>query len=155
MKSGKEPALPDARVSTQVTIAATPANVWRYLSELKYHYLWNPHLTHLSPLGSLKPGSTYSATSLLFGIKIKALNKVIKLKPSKQLVIQNDNGTLIYIITYTLSPQGKKTLLKCRISVRPQHPAFAFAAPVLETFARHELQADLQSLKVAVEQKLG
>ena len=143
-----------ARVTTQVTILARPADVFAYLIDLKRHFLWNPHLQSVSPQVLLKPGLKYKSSSLLMGVKVSGVNRVAKLIKERELEIENDTGTLHYRVNYRLRPELDRTLLTCDTQVSGQNEAFAFAAPVLKMLARRELQADLQALKIAVEQHI-
>lgn len=146
----------DAQVRTQTTIAASPQEVFRYLADTRSHYLWNPHLEKITPasLQELKEGTTYTTTSLLFGMKVKATNLVTECVQNKFLCIKNDTGLLCYFVKYTLKPTEEGTLLICHITVTADSKAFAFAKPVLKTLAQRELQSDLEALKLAIEEKL-
>jgi len=145
----------NTQVTTRVTINATAPRVFDYVAELKYHYLWNPHIETISPLGRLKTGVEYHATSLMFGLKIRSINHVTKCVQDQELEIENSTGLLHYNVNYSLSADQDKTIVRCDISVSADSEAFAFAKPVLKMLARRELQADLQALKLAVEQQLA
>jgi hypothetical protein len=143
-----------ARVTTQITIAASPAEVFAYLIDLKRHFLWNPHLHSITPQVLLTPGLTYKSSSLLLGVKVSGLNRVTKLVKERELELENDTGALHYRVNYLLRRRHNTTLLICATRVSGESQAFAFATPVLKLLARRELQADLQALKIAVEQQL-
>jgi len=144
----------NTRVTTRVTINATAPRVFDYLAELQYHYLWNPHTETIHPLIRLKHGFEYKATSLLLGMKIRSTNRVTTFVNNKELEIENSTGLLHYNVNYSLSTSGDKTIVRCNILVSADSEAFAFAKPVLKMLARRELQADLQALKLAVEQQI-
>jgi len=143
-----------ASVTTQVTIAAKPGTVFKYLTDLKYHYLWNPQLQSISTTEKLKLGTQYETTSLVLGVKIKACNEVTQLVPNKYLELENNTGTVHYKASFKLSPKGSSTVVICETTVSSQSEAFAFAKPVLKMLARRELQTDMQALKIAVENQL-
>lgn len=143
-----------AQVLTKVTISASSAEVFKYLKDLDYHYLWNPALRNLEPVIKLAKGSVYNSTSLVLGIEIKATNTVTKYTENKELELENTTGMVHYIVNYRLNSSKHKTILSCSIVVDSDKKAFAFTKPILELLARRELQADLQALKIAVEQKL-
>lgn len=144
-----------ANLVAQVAIAAKPTAIFNYLTDLKYHHLWNPHLLSISPQISLKRGVSYQTTSLLLGVKVSGKNAVTKFTSNRELEIQNNTGALQYQVNYKLlSGEDHKTLVSCTTSIASKSEAFAFASPVLKLLARRELQADLQALKIAVEQHL-
>ncbi len=143
------------RVIAKITISANRSEVFKYLSNLKYHFLWNPHLRSITPQCNVKLGTTYESASLLLGVRIKALNIVTKLLQDKELELHNKTGTIQYAVNYKLQEINKKTKLICITSVSSENEAFAFTEPVLKLLARRELQSDLKALKIAVEQRLG
>jgi hypothetical protein len=143
-----------ATITTRVGIAANRTLVFEYLTNLKYHYLWNPHLRNISEHGALKLGSTYNSVSLILGIKIQGLNKVTKFEPLNELEIQNNIGAVHYRARYQITDKDKKTLVTCTTTVSTNGSAFVFTVPILKTLARRELQTDLQALKVAIENRL-
>ncbi len=144
-----------ARVNTQVSINASASEVFKYLSQLDYHFLWNPHLIYISSDENLKLNSKYNTTSHILGVKIKANNQVTKFIKNKLIKIDNTTGMVKYSALYEIIKKSNKTvILKNVTEVEANHKAFAFSTPVLNIMARRELQSDLQSLKLAVENKL-
>ena len=142
------------RLTTQVTINASPKDVFKYLKDLHYHHLWNPQIRTIEPKIILKPGSVYKTTSVVLGKRLSAENTVIKFKEGQELALENTTGLVHYHAGFHLQSKGGKTLLICDTSVDSDSRAFAFAKPVLEVLARRELQSDLQALKIAVEHEL-
>lgn len=142
-------------IVSQVTIKARPAAVFKYLADLNYHFLWNPHLQNLSPRMVLKKGVSYQTTSMLLGVKVVAKNQVTKFASNQELQIENSTGTLKYKVNYQLRGQEQSTTLVCTTEVSADSPSFAFSRPVLKMLARRELRSDLEALKLAVEQQLG
>src|SRR3569623_842301 len=136
-----------ANVVTKITIAAEPATVFKYLTDLSYHYLWNPQITSISKKGALKLHSTYQTTSQVLGVTINSSNEVTKYKQFKELQLENNTGTVHYIANFKLIPQRHKTVLVCSTVVSSKSKTFAFAGPVLKQLARRELQTDMQALK--------
>jgi carbon monoxide dehydrogenase subunit G len=143
-----------ADVITRITIKATPAEVFKYLQDLNYHYLWNPQIHSIKPIINLKLDATYETTSQVLGVRINAVNKVTKFQPNREIELANSTGMIKYCANFRLKPSGKNTVLICDTSVSSDSHAFAFAKPVLKMLARRELQTDLQALKIAVEHDL-
>lgn len=139
---------------TKISIRKKRAEVFKYLADLRYHYLWNPHLRRISPLDVVKLGTEYKSVTLLLGVKVRGKNVITKLLPNQEVEIVNNIGTLQYKVSYRLQSKRKETLLVCTTSVYSENGAFAFTAPILKLLARRELQTDLQALKIAVEQQL-
>jgi hypothetical protein len=144
----------EVSVVTRVTINASSKEVFCYLSHLKYHYLWNPHLRKITPIVALKRGLRYEVESTLLGMKIGNINKVSKLTKNKEVEIMCQEGPVKYCVNYRLHPMGEKTQVLCTTDVTAASNYFSFAKPVLKSIARHELQTDMQALKLAVEHKL-
>jgi len=143
------------KLVARITIAAEPAEIFKYLVVLKRHFLWNPHLQTISPLITLKQGSSYKTTSMMLGIQVSGVNKVTKYVPNEELELQNDAGALHYSVHYRLQPAGqRKVQLLCTTMVSSSNKAFLFTRPVFSMLARRELQTDLRALKIAIEQKL-
>ena len=144
----------EVQVVTRVTINASPKAVFKYMRDLKYHYLWNPHIESLKPLQTLKKGAQYTAKSIVFGRRLETPNTVTVFIENKELEVENVTGMIRYRVNYSLLPTDTSTVVRCDIEVTAESDAFAFAKPVLRLMTRRELQSDLQALKVAVEEKL-
>jgi carbon monoxide dehydrogenase subunit G len=142
------------QLAVSVGIKAAPAVVFEYLTDLKRHPLWNPHLRSISMDSRLRLGSSYQTTSQFLGRTVKGNNTITRLVPEQELEIQNSSGMLRYIVSYQLEEEGSETRLICSVDVEADSMVFAFAVPVLETLARRELQADIQMLKIAAEEHL-
>lgn len=83
-------------IVTRVTIKSSPKEVFKYLSNTKYHFLWNPHLQTLTPVQKLKKGSRYKTTILLLGVRVDGHNEVSRLELNKELEIRNSSGMIKY-----------------------------------------------------------
>ncbi len=142
-------------VSTQITITADKHAVFKYISDLRYHYLWNPQLQLISSQKALKLGSTYKTESQVLGITITAFNRVTLFIPVKEIEIQNKFGSVKYTVHFKLAERGSKTRITLSTTVSTDSAVFGFALPVLKKLALRELRTDLNALKVAVEQRLS
>jgi hypothetical protein len=143
-----------ARIVSQVSISASAPEVFRYLVNLEYHRLWNPHLVRIPPRKTLEQGSQYKAVSMMFGIKISSTNVVSKLVSDKELQLENQAGTIHYRVNYKLESHPDSVEVVCTTAVTSTAKAIGLTAPLLKILAKRELEADLQALKVAVEQQL-
>ncbi len=141
-------------ITSKVDIGVKPSEIFTYLTDLKRHYLWNPHLRKVAPLNSLKLGVTYRSTSLLLGIEVRGSNKVVKYIQNREIEIANSTGTIHYRVNYKLLNNTSKTQVVCTTHVSSDHKSFAFTQPILKLLARRELQSDLEALKIAVENQL-
>lgn len=142
------------KVVAQVSITAGPAEVFKYMGDLKYHFLWNPHLQKISPIKVLKTGTIYESSSILLGVKVKSENKVTKLTPGKELQIENQTGVIRYSVNYKLQADGRHTTIVCTTTVDTDYKPLHFADSIMKALAKRELQSDLQALKLAVEHKI-
>lgn len=141
-------------IVSRIQISADQKVVFEYLSHLKYHTLWNPHLRKISSGQRLKLGSRYTTESFILNIRLPAHNTVTKFSEPNEMEIENTVGVLNWRINYKLKPNGKSVLVVCSSIVSTESKGFVFTAPILKQLARRELQTDLQSLKIAVENKL-
>ncbi|MDB5170709.1 MAG: Polyketide cyclase / dehydrase and lipid transport [Candidatus Saccharibacteria bacterium] len=143
-----------ASVTARLTIAASPSEVFVYLSKLKYHTLWNPQLQRVWPHKTLRLGSKYTSESILLGVKVTAHNTVTAYAKDRKIELKNDTGILHYLVNYKLEPKGKKTLVICNTEVSSDRNSFRLAAPMLRLLARREIQTDLHLLRLIVEENL-
>ncbi|HSW80567.1 MAG TPA: SRPBCC family protein [Candidatus Saccharimonadales bacterium] len=141
-------------VVSRIQIAADQEVVFEYLSHLKYHTLWNPHIRKISSKRKLKLGSKYKTESFILGIHLPASNTVTILEEPSELEVENIVGVLNWRVNFKLKKNGGTVLVICSSVVSTNSKGFIFTAPILKQLARRELQTDLQSLKIAVENKL-
>jgi hypothetical protein len=144
----------NVRVVAQITINASPSEVFKYMVNLKHHFLWNPHLRTISPIILLKEGSSYESSSIVLGVKVKGLNKVTRLVASQELQLENRTGLIHYVVNYKLRNQSGQTKLTCTTTVDTLYKPLRFADSIMKVLARRELQSDLAALKVAAEHKI-
>lgn len=144
----------EVSVATRITINADTEKVFCYLADLKYHYLWNPQMRKISPIAPLKRGLTYEVESVVLGVKIKNLNKVVKFAKNKEIELVNNTGQIRYRVNFKILPLDDRTQVVCTTTVKATSNYFSFAKPVLRSIARRELQTDMQALKLAVEHQL-
>jgi len=142
------------KIVSRITIAASPKEVFKYMGDSSYHFLWNPHLHALEPAGPLKLGSRYKTSHVLLGIRTSSRNQVTVFVQDQELQIENHTGILTYVVNYKLQRAGKGTTVVCTTEVTTKGSGFAFSKPILKVLAQRELQSDLKSLKIAVEHKL-
>lgn len=142
------------RATVQVTIHADTKTVFKYLSDLRYGPLWMPNLVSLSPKKVIKQGDTYKIKSLVFGVVVEGINKVLVLAPDKRLVVVNEMGALQYRVDHRLSARGTKTLLATTVDVQTVGRSFAFAKSVIGPMAKRYMRSELSMLKTAVEEGL-
>ena len=150
--------MPQSNISAEssITIKASPQEVYRYVANLKHHYLWNPSLRSVSPEAELKPGMSFQTESVILkDIKISTHNVVTKLVPNRLVSIHNEMGLVKYDIDFMLTKEGKYTIATSKVSMLTSSQAFGLTLPVLKRLANRELQSDLESLKFAVETDLA
>lgn len=144
-----------AVVTTSITINEAPEAVFKYLSDLHYHYLWNPQMRKVSPLKKLKLGMEYKTESQVLGTTIEAKNTVTSFVPSKEIALENAIGPVHYQAVFRLYPQDGKTSVKLTVSLTADNKIWVFTVPVLKQLAKRELHTDLQALKIAVENHMS
>ncbi len=139
---------------TKIRIAADQSLVFEYLTNLRYHQLWNPQIRSISSKGKLKLGSTYQTSSIVLGIKIHANNTVTKFVRPKEFELKNITGTVHFVANYRLKKHFGKTQIIATITLSTDSKAFVFTVPIMKQLAKRELRTDMDSLKVAVENRL-
>lgn len=143
-----------ATVATTITISAKPNEVFTYLENLKYHYLWNPQVRTISTIEKLRLSAKYKTESTVLGMTIKATNVVTGFKPSEELILENALGSVQYRAKFKLYPLQHKTTVKLSVTLAADSKIYVFTVPVLKQLALRELKTDLQALKIAVENNL-
>ncbi len=143
------------RVKASIKIKKTPAEIFTYLKDLNYHYLWNPTLQNVQPISMLKKGTAYETTSLILGVKVHGKNIVTVFIPNKELEIENNIGTIRYKVSYLLTGSRDETQIVCHTTINNEHKGFAFSAHVLKLLIKRELHSDLEALRLAAEQSLN
>lgn len=143
-----------ATIVSRIRIAADQGSVFEYLSNLKLHTLWNPHLRRVSSSRKLRLGSTYKTDSMVLNIKLPAINKVTKFDNPSEIEFTNKTGTFHWRVNYRTTPKNGELLVVCTTTVSTDSKAYVFTIPILKRLARYELQSDMRALKVAVENGL-
>jgi len=140
---------------SKITIQASPGEVYKYLSNLKYYYLWNASLRYLSYEGPLKKGVSFDSENIILNKNvIKGHNIVTAIEPNKKIETENKLGMIKYKQMFELKEQAKGTQVINRIDVLTPAQAFGLTTPVLKILAKRELRTDLQTLKIVVENKI-
>jgi hypothetical protein len=143
-------------IISKVQINASNVAVFKFLKDLKYHYLWNPHLRDIDQVSPITLGLEYETKSVLFGIIVNGHNTVTKFVLDQELQIENNTGTILYLVNYSVKSLSKKrSQVICTTEVTTTGIAMKFTGTILKAMVRRELQSDLQALKLAVEQDLG
>jgi uncharacterized protein YndB with AHSA1/START domain len=143
--------MPSSQVTIRIEIAAGQAEVFEYLANLKAHKRWNSSLQELSSTERLKLGTTYESTSIVLGKTNISRNRVTEFDEGHELRIQNDSGPLTYDVCYKLEADGGKTIMVCECEISGHVSFFNLAAPLLEYMAETKMEADLNALRVLVE----
>lgn len=142
-------------VRTRINIKAPPNDVFKYISETKYFYIWNPALRDITGAKKLGLGKAYDTTSVVLkDLEIKSHNIVVEFQPGKSLGLQNQMGTVKYASVFNLTDKGSHTLLTLKLDIVTESQIFGLTMPVLKRLANRELQTDMQALKIAVEDKI-
>jgi hypothetical protein len=144
-----------ARINTRITIEAKKSQVFKYLADPKFHYLWNPQLKSISTYDYLQEGSKYKAKSLVMGIEIQSFNVITEFTDNQEIEFVNKSGILHYCVNFQLKQSSSKVLVKCVSTIETTSKVFAFTTPVLKKLAHRELQSDLKMLKLAAESSLS
>jgi uncharacterized protein YndB with AHSA1/START domain len=142
-------------LTTRVSIEASAREVFRYLRDPKLHHLWNPHLQSITTDKLLQEGTEYETTSTFMGVSVSGTSVVTELLPNKRIQICSSGAALDSCVCFNVEKVGTMTMVRCVTEVTLTSKAFNFTQPVLRMLAKHEMQSDLHSLKIAVEQKLA
>ncbi len=142
--------------SSSITIKAEPKDVFKYISQPKYFYLWNPSLRSLSSDKPLKLNSQFESESVILkNISIKSNNTVTDYIEDKKIVFENSFGLIKYKQIYNLKrSRNIYTILKLKVDIITKSQILGLTTPVLTRLANNELKMDLNSLKVVVENKI-
>jgi len=140
---------------SKIIIKASPREVYKYLSHLKYYYLWNSSLRYLSYEGPLKKGVSFDSENIILHKNvIKGHNIVTAIEPNKKIETENKIGMIKYKQMFQLKEQANSTQVTTKIVVLTPAQTFGLTTPILKILANRELKTDLQALKIVVENKL-
>lgn len=140
---------------SRVTIKASPNEVYKYISNLKY-YLWNPSLRYLSKEEPFKLGVSFDSESVILRKNIiKCHNVVTELVNNESIGMENQLGNIKYKKLFKLKKKDKTTILSAELAILTPSQAFALTTPILKILAQRELKTDLNALKIVVENKLS
>jgi len=141
--------------TSRITIHASAHEVYKYLSNLKYYYLWNTSLRYLSYEGPLKVGVSFDSESIIFKkYSIKCHNVVTELEVDKKVGTENQLGMIKYQQVYKLQKKNQSTIVNFKIDIITPSQPFGLTNSVLKVIADRELKSHLDALKIAVENKL-
>ncbi len=141
---------------SRITIKAKPSEVFKYLSNTKYHYYWNPSLRVISDQVDLNIGSSYDTEVIILkDIRIKSHVIITDYVKDRLIEFNNAVGAIDYTAKIKLTAKDSATEVTLDINVLTKSKTFGLTLPVLKQLATNELNTDLRSLKVAVENKIG
>lgn len=142
-------------VTADIRIAADITEVFEYLTNLKYHYLWNPQVSSISTTDHLKLGSAFDSESRILGATVRATNIVTEYESPKALSFVSKIGSVEYNAQFKLHTEGKETAVDLSLSVDNAPPVIRkLPESILQQVALREIRTDLQALKIAVENYL-
>lgn len=141
-------------IVNQILIEAKRSEIFQYLANPNYHFLWNPTLKRISTYDNLQKGSTYKATNHVMGIELITTNVITKFKKNEEVEIVNKSGIIQYRLNFKLLKKGAKVLLINSSELSTISKLFAFSVPVFHLLAKRQLQTQLNALKIAVEHSL-
>jgi len=147
--------VPKIYTLNNIVIKAPASEVFKYLADLHYHYLWNPNLRDIVNPRILSLGDTYQTKTIIFNKNvIESSNVIYQFKTNKIIAMENKLGLVKYKCIFTLNEDKGTTKVTTRIDIITETKLFGLTATVLKRLANNELQSDLAALKIAVENKL-
>lgn len=115
--------------------------------------LWNTGVIHISSTGKMTEGMLYETRSAALGQQITAKIRVDRLSEPEQIVIHNDTGAVVFMVTYDLLSKPRNHChLVCTMDFDLKGIAWQFAHPVIESIAKTRLSSDLQTLRTLLTQ---
>ncbi len=140
-------------VNASVKVYAPAQSVFEFLVDTSTFQLWHTGIIKLSAPAILKAGDTYETESIIMGKTIKSVNEVTKLVTGRELVLENQESTLSYRMTYLLQAMPGCTMVNCHLSINGESTFMHMAKPVLEFMAHNRIENDLKLARVLIEDK--
>lgn len=139
-------------VTVSAFIAASPARVFEWLTDLDRMPLWSSGLLEVKRRGKMQPGIVFETRSNVMGQVTSATAEVRSLTPERELELINNTGAILYRAVYRLIPSDDQTELILWCQIEPRSRVFQLARPLIESLAATRLQADMNMLKALIEQ---
>lgn len=134
-------------------IDATPQNIFAVLSDGRNNPKWELELREYVPLTSTPfgVGTRFAWVREFSGFRTKGELEITESVPGKKLMsVSNVNG-MAFESTVWLGPEGKQTLVKVWLELRPP-PLLSFLNPVLKRRLHRQGKMNFRALKDLVEQ---
>ena len=149
----------DRELRAETTIAASPAEVWAVLSDLRRMPEWSPELVRMLPLkrGGLRVGQWYLGINRRGAVVWPTRSIVVTLEPGEAIAWDTTSSGARWI--YELTPEGEGTRVVHRrpVTARLTRTSALFAGALLGGAEGHadELEEGmartLERLKASVE----
>ena len=139
-----------------IEIAATPSEIFEYLTNPKHVKAWQPDVveTHALPPGGLQVGAHVGATVQEYGRKFDVDLLVASMKRNEHIAYRVDGPAASAYVEYQIVPWGPKTLVVSTGAMRPKGFLGSWY-PLLQGLIRRMMQRKMASrlmlLRAAVE----
>jgi uncharacterized protein YndB with AHSA1/START domain len=136
----------------EVTIAAPPKTVFRYLTDPENVMKWMDSVMSIEPLteGGHGIGARARITVQEGSRSLVMYDEVLQSEPGRLLEVRSVSNTLQVNNSYELEARGQETVL--RQTMKTDYKSWArIFAPLLSGQAERQLQADFQRLKDLIE----
>ncbi len=134
-------------VRTSVEVAASPDEVFAYLSDAEHNPEWQSGMvsTRWNGNGPIDVGSTYDQVATFLGRRIESTFEVLEYEPGRRIKASSTGGSFPITFTRIVEPQEDGS----RVSAIIEGDASGFfkvAEPILKRLVQRSVDGDYQNL---------
>lgn len=139
--------------SHSVTVDLPKAEVFAFLSDPQKYLLWQSDVVKIEATKGMQEGSVITFTSVGLGRTFELEAKITENNGTDHIEAVSTRGPLTFISKYDLIATDGGTQVHLFNDIRT-HGIFNLAAGVLQSIGETKYQADLQRLKIVLENKV-
>jgi carbon monoxide dehydrogenase subunit G len=143
------------RITEQIEIQASPAEVWAVVSDLSTHVAWRPALVEFSQVGDepLAVGSRIREVLRWRGRELVLDDVVTALEPERRFGLTGSWSAATFDLNLLLEPTATGTLVTFDWPLRPRSLLLRLASPFLRGAMRKATVEELEHLERYVEER--
>lgn len=142
------------KVSTTITIARSPAEVFAFISNFENNPRWQSGMVaaRFTSEGELGVGTTYVQEARFLGRRVESTFKVLDFEPGHLVKATSTTGSFPITFTRIVEPHGGT----CRVTAIVEGDAsgfFKLAEPLLKPMVARSVREDYKNLKGILEEE--
>lgn len=142
------------RIEEEVDISCPVQEVFSFMAKIENHQAFCGAFTQTRQLsaGALGLGTLVQKKSSFIGKEMVVEQEVIAYEPNQLISLKNVSGPVSGQEHYVFTERGEGAGTRLKVMLLSKPPTiFSLAAPILKAKIKHQLRADLYSLKEMLE----